>query len=131
MILDHAVAADLHHVAPVAEAALEAAEGLDEVVPEQAEVLAVLPGAFGAEGEGDSGGCRAQRGARIVLGSHLGRPDGKVKPEYSLEPVAASDTLRLISFVVALCSSTALAIVGSADGRRILEAVLAVAGVRV
>ncbi|HRC57095.1 MAG TPA: phosphoglycerate kinase [Kofleriaceae bacterium] len=29
------------------------------------------------------------RGARIVLGSHLGRPDGQVKPEYSLEPVAA------------------------------------------
>jgi len=28
------------------------------------------------------------RGARIVLGSHLGRPDGQVKPEYSLEPVA-------------------------------------------
>jgi phosphoglycerate kinase len=28
------------------------------------------------------------RGARIVLGSHLGRPDGEVKPEYSLEPVA-------------------------------------------
>jgi len=30
-----------------------------------------------------------ERGARIVLGSHLGRPDGVVKPEYSLEPVAA------------------------------------------
>jgi phosphoglycerate kinase len=29
-----------------------------------------------------------KRGARIVLGSHLGRPDGQVKPEFSLEPVA-------------------------------------------
>ena len=29
-----------------------------------------------------------ERGARIVLGSHLGRPDGRVLPEYSLEPVA-------------------------------------------
>lgn len=28
------------------------------------------------------------RGARIVLGSHLGRPDGQVRPELSLEPVA-------------------------------------------
>jgi phosphoglycerate kinase len=30
-----------------------------------------------------------ERGARIVLGSHLGRPDGQVKAEFSLEPVAA------------------------------------------
>jgi phosphoglycerate kinase len=30
-----------------------------------------------------------ERGARIVLGSHLGRPDGQVKPELTLEPVAA------------------------------------------
>jgi phosphoglycerate kinase len=30
-----------------------------------------------------------ERGARIVLGSHLGRPDGQFKPESSLEPVGA------------------------------------------
>ncbi len=30
-----------------------------------------------------------ERGARIVIGSHLGRPDGQVKPELSLEPIAA------------------------------------------
>jgi phosphoglycerate kinase len=30
-----------------------------------------------------------ERDARIVLASHLGRPDGQVKPELSLEPVAA------------------------------------------
>ena len=29
-----------------------------------------------------------QRGARIVLLSHLGRPDGQVNPKYSLQPVA-------------------------------------------
>jgi phosphoglycerate kinase len=30
----------------------------------------------------------AERGARIVLGSHLGRPKGKPEAKYSLEPVA-------------------------------------------
>src|SRR5262249_25297909 len=31
----------------------------------------------------------AERGARLVLASHLGRPKGKVNPKYSLSPVAA------------------------------------------
>src|SRR5580698_6566728 len=31
----------------------------------------------------------ADRGARLVLASHLGRPKGKVDPQYSLAPVAA------------------------------------------
>ncbi len=30
-----------------------------------------------------------ERGARLVLASHLGRPKGKVNPKYSLAPVAA------------------------------------------
>ncbi len=30
-----------------------------------------------------------ERGAKLVVASHLGRPKGKPKPEYSLEPVAA------------------------------------------
>src|SRR6202171_3492236 len=30
-----------------------------------------------------------ERGARLVLASHLGRPKGKVDPKYSLAPVAA------------------------------------------
>src|SRR5277367_4686190 len=31
----------------------------------------------------------AERGARLVLASHLGRPKGKPDPKYSLAPVAA------------------------------------------
>src|SRR6202046_2711401 len=31
----------------------------------------------------------ADRGARLVLASHLGRPKGKVDPKYSLAPLAA------------------------------------------
>src|SRR5277367_4935334 len=30
-----------------------------------------------------------EKGARLVLASHLGRPKGKVDPKYSLAPVAA------------------------------------------
>jgi phosphoglycerate kinase len=41
------------------------------------------------------------RGARIVLGSHLGRPDGQAKPEFSLEPVA-SKLAELLGIDVAL-----------------------------
>lgn len=29
-----------------------------------------------------------EKGAKLILASHLGRPDGKVQPEFSLEPVA-------------------------------------------
>ncbi|GAB3212125.1 phosphoglycerate kinase [Marinactinospora thermotolerans] len=30
-----------------------------------------------------------ERGARVIVGAHLGRPKGQVKPEFSLRPVAA------------------------------------------
>ncbi|HEY0195766.1 MAG TPA: phosphoglycerate kinase [Kofleriaceae bacterium] len=47
-----------------------------------------------------------ERGARIVLGSHLGRPDGQVKPELSLEPVAAR-LAELLSIDVTLADEPA------------------------
>ncbi len=47
-----------------------------------------------------------ERGARIVLGSHLGRPDGQVKPELSLEPVAAR-LAELLSVEIALADEPA------------------------
>ncbi len=47
-----------------------------------------------------------ERGARIVLGSHLGRPDGQVKPEFSLEPVAAR-LAELLQMDIALADEPA------------------------
>ena len=37
----------------------------------------------------------AQRGAKTIILSHLGRPDGKPNPKYSLRPVAARSRERL------------------------------------
>jgi phosphoglycerate kinase len=52
----------------------------------------------------------AERGARIVLASHLGRPKGKPTPLYSLEPVGASlaELLGCEVFFVDDCMSDAV-----------------------
>ena len=47
-----------------------------------------------------------ERGARLVLASHLGRPKGKTLPEYSLEPVAAH-LAELLGIDVALTDEPA------------------------
>lgn len=51
----------------------------------------------------------AERGARLVLASHLGRPNGKPNPAYSLEPVGAmlAELLRCEVFFTDDCLSEA------------------------
>jgi phosphoglycerate kinase len=56
-----------------------------------------------------------ERGAKVVLASHAGRPKGKRKPEYSLEPVGSvlADLLRAEVLLTDDCvSDAALKIVG-------------------
>src|SRR5467141_5094801 len=53
------------------------------------------------------------RGARLVLASHLGRPKGKPDPKYSLRPVAA----RLSELLGATVQFTADSIGGEAEAK--------------
>src|SRR5260370_23746156 len=49
-----------------------------------------------------------ERGGRLVLASHLGRPKGKPDPKYSLRPVAVGDAgLVLASLVLTAGHSVA------------------------
>src|SRR6516162_7461068 len=47
-----------------------------------------------------------ERGARVILLSHLGRPKGKPEPKYSLEPVARRLTELLPEAKVCFVEST-------------------------
>ena len=63
-------------------------------------------------------------GARVVLASHLGRPKGKVRPEFSLSPAAAELT-ELLGRKVAMApdcvgSITELTVDGMEDGDIVL-----------
>jgi phosphoglycerate kinase len=62
----------------------------------------------------------AERGARVVVCAHLGRPKGEVRPEYSLRPVAErlGDLLgRPVAFAADVVGDSARATVaGLADG---------------
>jgi phosphoglycerate kinase len=59
------------------------------------------------------------RGATVILASHLGRPKGKVAPEYSLEPVAArlAELLgRPVEFADDCVGAAAAAAIAKASG---------------
>jgi phosphoglycerate kinase len=62
----------------------------------------------------------AERGARVIVCAHLGRPKGEIKPEYSLAPVAARLGELLgaeIKFAADTAGDSARSIAGSlADG---------------
>jgi phosphoglycerate kinase len=64
-----------------------------------------------------------ERGARVILCSHLGRPQGQVKPELSLRPVAAVLGEKLgrdVAFVEACVGAEAEKAVGKLAGGDVL-----------
>jgi phosphoglycerate kinase len=60
-----------------------------------------------------------QQGATVILASHLGRPKGKPKPEFSLKPVAdhlAGLLARPVAFAPDCIGPTAAAVIGEHPG---------------